>query len=281
MEDDRLDKEVLARALGKKVTELFEDEEKRSKFENWLVRIYRKIRNALGIEISTVQKLAETMLISKPLSVKDEASAKELKEGMYIQRELGMNYYQDSKNEQEDGKIIQNFIKQEEVQRKKALAAIETKISLYSKRSSGQQGEKAIETLRTLKSNLEKSSPTKALVFFMKNALKTTKDINNLYAAALRNERKGIPNAFTQRMLDEWRTYLSAYDVLEQYKKLLVETNAQLDLFKTDADKKALNLILGENRELLKTLEGLNLEGKNSVIDAILPVLNKIIDDKN
>jgi len=281
LEDDRLDKEVLTRALGQKVTELFEKEEQRTKFENWMVRLFRRIRNMLGIEISVVQRLAETMLNSNPLATRETATAKEIRRGLYIQRELGMNYYQDSKNSQEDGKIVQNLIKKEELQKKKALAAIETKISLYSRRSSGQQGERAIETLRNLQKNMQATDPTRSLLHFVKNAMKTTEDINNLYAAALREERKGNPKAFTQRMLDEWRTYLSAYDVLDQYKELLVSTNNQLNLFKTDADAKALGIILGENRELFKSIKNLSLDGKNSFIDAVLPVITKIIEDKN
>jgi hypothetical protein len=283
--DDRLDKEILTRALGKKVTELFEEEEKRTKFENWMVRFYRKVRNALGIEISVVQQLAETMLQGKPLALESTASSRELKSQLYIQREIGMPYYQDSKTDRENTKIILELTKKEEELRKKSLIATEKKKGLYERKATGAQGDRAIESLGKLQKKLQSTTDATALIHFTRNAQKATKDISNLYAAAIDRERKGDDKAFNQRMLDEWRNYLSAYDILDQYLELLVAAKMNLSLVGTEEDKASSNKFLLQNKTLLSeaTQEAKlpPLDTKGSYLDALIPVLQSLKSQKD
>lgn len=283
LNDERLDKEIVTRALGREVTEMFEEEESRSKFENFVIRFFRRVRVMLGIEKSAVKQLAGIMLKGQPLATKETATPRERKAGLFVS-DSAANYSQDSRDKREDGAIIRDFILKENEIRDAVVDAIGKKINIYSKRAKTPQQEKAVETLKILHRNLQQTSPTSSMLLFIRNAIEATSDINTRYIAAKRKRAKGDSKAFTPQMLDEWRTYLATYDILELYRDLLKSTKDEVDIFKTDKDLKALKLLLGEERSSLNVLLGkiknITIEGNSNIIDAVLPILDKVIADK-
>jgi len=63
------DKEVLATAIGAEVASIFRDREKRSKFANWLLNFYRKLKAMFGIEKNKAKLLAQQLTSNKKINV--------------------------------------------------------------------------------------------------------------------------------------------------------------------------------------------------------------------
>ena len=281
-EDERIDKEILATAVGMEVARLFAEEEKRTKFEKWLVRFFRVVRSKVGIEISVARELAER-LVYDDIAISPQEVQGELSEYAQESREL-------NKEAQEQKSILARLIDKEEALRIQALHALEQKIGIYQSRGRDLD---AIKDLKEALKYVENGNPTQGILEFVRSALDQTYKVKARLLRAKRKDRTG-EEKIEPKDLDTWRTYVSAYDMLESYRQALVEAREDMSIFGTEEDQKAFEMLLQQNAlsfSLLKKQFGdlyaaaakdVNYKkGSTTIIDQVLPVLDKIIETKN
>lgn len=80
----KLDKEVLAQALGEETYKVWADENKRSTWENILYDILNFLKNALGLERNVIRKMSKEMLKGDPIDISKYSNRVE--EAIYEQR---------------------------------------------------------------------------------------------------------------------------------------------------------------------------------------------------
>jgi len=220
-EFDRVQKEVLAQAVGLEAAKIFKEEFEMGRWERWLVRFFRRIRQLLGIESSAVRKLAKTLVRGTPVKAEDL-------------------HGQPSTYEQEqriDPKEAEDVLKLEEEPetdlnkiRKKAIEALEKKIGIYQ-----QRGKKAaVEAIeKGLNEVQEGDNPYRSIRRFIEVARRQTnsviQDIHRFESEA----GLGIEeDPFNADRLSKWKDYVAAYaNVLYDIRNALIELkNAPIEV---------------------------------------------------
>lgn len=285
-QDERIDKEILATAVGMEVAKIFVEEERQNKFARWLLRFFRKVKNVLGIEKSVARQLAERMVKGEPIKTKLDASTADLAQGLYLQ-DAPAEYEQFQKDMKEGISNMDELIDKINDQIKKAKRNVARKLAIYGNRPTGQV---TIDELKDLEKVMSKASPMKGMVQFTRFALDNTRKVYERYLALRNKELKGKEVEYTPKMLDEWRTYVSAYDMLEEFRDVLRLAKDNIKLFGTENDNTALDQLFQENRGLLETAYRNWYGDENTVktvlqekniIELLLPLVNEAISLKN
>ena len=209
-EINRVKKEVLAQALGLETAQIFKEEFEMSRWERWLVRFFRRVRQLLGLESGAIRKLAKRLVKGVPLTP-EEAHAS------------APNYDQDQRIPKDDEDIFR-LEEEEPVQAEKirldAIEALEKKIGIYR-----QRGKPAtIETLQKALKDIEQAdNPLRAVIEFVKLAERQTNGVIVEFQKAEREERMGTGEGFSADRLFRWKDYLSAYGhILDDVKDALI-----------------------------------------------------------
>ena len=212
---DRVNKEILAQALGLETAKIFKEEFEMGRWERWLVRFFRRVRQLLGLESAAVRKLARRLVKGTPLT------AEEVHAG-------ASSYSQEQRIPKDDEDIFRT--EHEELStveriRLKAIEALEKKIGIYKNTNRTA----AIEPLEAALKQLEE---TENMGILFKNFTKFVKrQTNGLQAEmqlAEREESLGKGEGFSARRLFKWKDYVSAYGtVLEDIRDALLEYRNQ------------------------------------------------------
>jgi len=278
--DIRVEKEIVTTALGIEVAKIFEDEARQTRFMRWLIRFFRSIRAKLGLEQSAVRKLAERLVAQRELQGKEKATTEDKADNFFIAGEAS-EYTQKLKKVES---LMDTLIAKEEEFLNKSKLVVERKISIYQKRDP--ESREVLE-LEALKPKLERSSATKGMIQMIRYAANSTNRMNNTYKAYLRDVAKGTDRAeINARLLSQWRTHVSAFDILDDFKALMIETKDKLSVVGNEEDEKAAKRLLYENKDLIASIIGDDqmkkvMANKNAnIFDILVPILNDIIEVK-
>jgi hypothetical protein len=285
--DIRLDKEIITTALGVEVAKIFAEEEAQTKFMRWLIRFFRAVRAKLGIEQNAVRKLAERLVAGTELQTKEKATAEERKEDLFIGGEASQ-YVQYSKDLDNTASVMDRLIAAEDLALQKAIKVVARKISIYEKRDPSVE----VEELKALQPILESSTSTVGMIKMVRYAANSTNRMNNTYIAYVKDLSKGKERVkLNAKLLDAWRTHVSAFDMINEFRALLVKTRDELDVTGTEEDKNAAQRLLFENKLLLlgmfkektpqrERIENLFKNKKANIFNVLIPVLDDIIEVK-
>jgi hypothetical protein len=283
--DDRIDKEILATAVGMEVAKIFKEEAEQNKFIRWAIRFFRKIRSILGIEQSVARQLAERLVSGKPLQTKENASTEEKRSGLYVQGRPAY-YAQHSKNLNDMLSIMDKMVMAEEKLRDDARTVLQRKADLLSKKGTNV---KALEEVEVIIPRMESSSPTKALIQMIRYAYKAAQDMDDKYKAAM-TRMQGETDAnkrrvLTAKTLSEWNNNMAAYDIVEEMSTLFASTKRQIEMAGTDSDTKALSRLWNENKELVQAIVGeeaykAGIKKGANLFDMLDPMLKYVLEVK-
>lgn len=286
--DERIDKEILATAIGLKSAELFKEEEQQNKWMRWVIRFFRRLRALLGIESSVVLDLTQRLVAGKQLQTKERATTQEIKEGLY-QKGSASLYEQHSKRLEGTRTLIDQLLIEEEKFQSKAALVLQKKLDVLSKKGSNtEERAKLEETLP----RLQGANPTKSLLHMARFAVESTREMNDKYLSFLHQERfpsegTGQHEKLTAKLLSEWRTSVAAWDMLEDLRTLYSDVRSQVDAYGEEVDKKALRQLLIDNKALIKISLGedkfntLIKNKDNNILDLLIVILDEAIDIKN
>jgi hypothetical protein len=214
--DDRIDKEVLAQAIGEETVKIFGSEQSQSKWNNFLIRFFNRVKSLLGIDKNAVRQLANTMIrgeVNTSNSISSEA-------------------IQEQRKDIKDVEDLKNSI----------IESLTNKITIYNNRS------KAKDRVNKLKEKLEAIKKAKgaigALMFLQVAQNQTNSIFNN--AMNLRNrEKAGEKDLFSLKELSTWKDYLESFSLLREFRDMLIKDP---ELFNKELN---LNPQLKEEKELL------------------------------
>jgi len=260
---EKLQKEILAQAIGKEVVDLFQEQEENNKFERWLLRLFRWLKSRLGIEKNNARELAgmligevsldESKFLFSPSDYPQEQKLAE--DGDIVDEEL-----EDRKDALENLQTAAKIKNKYQQIRDKAIDLINTRIRRET--SAGRAG-----SLQSLKEVLEKLQNEGiddkiAIASFVDNAVTAINSIYKDYKIRKEEYDNGDPDAITIKMLNRWTNILSAYDTLDTVSYSIMEdefnvegiSKEDLNNMRRDVDDaiKKKNLV----KELYKTLGG-------------------------
>lgn len=283
--DERIDKEILTTAVGFKVQQLFKEQEMQNKWMRWLIRFFRAIRVKLGIESSAVLELAQKLVSGTAVVTKEDATASELKRGMYKQGRASV-YAQYSRNLGNNLSLLDQMVVSSSDFQKDAALIIQKKLDVL-----GKKGTDSIEykELSEMLPRMQNANPVKGIIQMIRFAVSSTKDMNDKYLAyekQLQHPKEGLrAPVYTAKLLSEWRTSVGAWDMLEDLRTMLNGVRNKVELFGDESDAKALNKLLSENKDLLRNIIDpkkfkQHVDNKDNIIDMLLPMLDSAISIK-
>lgn len=196
---ERFQKEVLAQAIGEKTANLFEEEQDRSWWERFLMRLFDRLKRLVGIEKDAVRELAKMVVgqrkVPQKLNNFDTT-------GSYEQRVRDYEVSSDT------------FVGKAEKFRRKAVESLEQKYAIYRKKDIQQKVESIGDTLSKLQEL--KDDPIESVKVFQNFAIEQTNRIYEEYGKAKRRREQGDVNAFNARSLSRWKDYVTGFDLLEE-----------------------------------------------------------------
>lgn len=218
----QLQKEILAEAIGMEVADIFEAEENKTKFEKWLLRLFRWLGTRLGITKNHARQLASELLTGKPLSSK-KYTGKPM-QGVQLQKDLSdITDEEIEKNAVriEGQAVINRQLTEYEKLRQRAEDIIDTRI----RKARGRGAIDSLSKLENLISELqdEEVEDKRAIVQFVDNAVRQINATYRVYEDKVKQEEAGNEQAFDIKTLTRWYDILSAYDILDDVASTLLE----------------------------------------------------------
>ena len=259
-EDDRVDKELIAQALGMDAAKIF-DEQDRPLWERWKMRLFRRIRQLLGLESRAVYLLAKRLVKGVPLTEQEiQDSPSRYSQSQKITDKSVLD-------EQEAPTTNVESVRQ------KAIEALQKKIAIH-------KGRGTLANLKSIEDAVEfmekTKSPLLALRAFYRQALFETRNIYQEVLIAERNERRGDPDAFNAQTLHRWKEYLAAYAPLQDMVKLLISLQSAPIVpgdTKRPAKTKAINRMI----EAINTVSARKISIEEMYKDKGIPIIAKYL----
>lgn len=214
--------EILAQAIGEDSVKLFTDLEKQNAFERWLVRLFERIKQLLGLEKSAVRKLTRMMFDGTgTIDTVDPLSS---------------DIFQQRKSELVTAeKLVQQVV--DVVNRKKAH---------YE-----HVGYKSyIQKLEELVAETFDKDSKELLMKFVGFAEKQTKDFYNRYEQEIKKESEGF-QAFDISKLKKWDEYLAAFAVLDDIRNFVTDPASGMVI--SEENKNRLNEAIAK-RDFIQSL---------------------------
>jgi len=286
--DGRVDKEILATAVGLEIVSIFKEEEEQNTWMRWLIRFFRALRSKLGIEASVARQLAEKLVSGTKLASRERATVRELKKGLYEQGRPSI-YTQHSRDLGNSMTLLDKMITEEEIFQRKGTLALQKKLDVLAKQGKDTKEYKSLEDMLP---RMQNANPTKGIIQMIRFAVQSTKQMNDTYLAYEANARNAArehgtqTQNYTAKLLSEWRTSVAAWDMLEDLRTMLDRTKSEVEVFGVDSDLRALNKLLSENRDLLSHVIDTkvfkqHIKNKDNILDMLLPLLDHAISVKN
>ncbi len=281
-----LDLEIVATAIGYDSNKIFADPKLVEQYETLLMRLFRFIKELLGIDKGNVRKL--TMMMFQSEKVKnnyDKFYEYNKKYDRYldnlkpVQRKAKK---QERKSLQEEyGQPTEAELDTLESFRARATELMERKIKAYRKTGKIIASKEAIEFLEKIK---KAESPEEALYNFLSIAYKSTQEIYVEYLRATREvvDRRVMPTA---KDLNRWKNYIDGFGMISdllatlrpEYKKM---RRKDPDKYKEEKDElyndKTFTLmqeIVDKRNEIIKYYIS---QGEKILIDFLEPHYNLI-----
>lgn len=197
---EKLDKEIIAQAIGKESIGVFETEFQLSEWRRWLQRFYNKVKQSLGIGPTAVIELSNK-LVSRNWTKKDKAAEEKMDKE-----------YEEAKKAADKSSI--------DKLRQDALDILYTKHKIRT-RHGRDSNTSAIERLIDQIKKDDRDG-VKSLALFRDFAFKETEAIYLEYQEATEKEANGL-QGFSLRKLNKWNNYIAGFDAIGEYITMIEE----------------------------------------------------------
>lgn len=196
LEGERLDKEILATAIGREGSKIFDAKEGNiiEKFTSWLDVFFNKLKRILGLSHNVAKELARQMLDNELMK---EQMTGELSSYIQFQKKETIDPSEKELNELLD----------------KIKEKIDTLLAKYKKTK------KAVfkEDMKKLANSLTDKNSIKGIIHYLNEATKKTNTIEK-HIKAIKIDEK-----ISSMQIHRLRIYLGAFDLIEDVQKLIKE----------------------------------------------------------
>ena len=241
---ERVDKEVIAQAIGIQSDLLFEEEEQQDSWLKWLKRFFSKLKSAFGFERDAVLKLTQELF-------KGDQHEDPLAELRKEFSEIDKDIIEDRKFDNIRGDII---------------SALRHKEAIYKKTDNRGKVKKITELRQKIESEI--NNPIQAIIDFQKFAVEQTDLIYNRLQKAKARQKEGL-DPISVRELSTWRDYVEGFALLDEI--------ASIAFNYTDSYSKREQLQKGINMEKLQNA----IDKKKSIVNAYtefgVPLIGKFL----
>lgn len=197
---EKLDKEIVAQAIGKESIDIFDKEIDISDWRRWLQRFFDRVRQLIGIEENAVVELSKK-LVNYNWNKKDKTAQEEL-------------------NQEYQKSIDSSKISPYERLRQEALDTLYRKKIIRTRHGRDSKTAKLEQLIKKIEA-LDKD-PLQALKLFQDFAEEQTNHIYLEYLEASRKKAQGS-NGFTLKKLNSWNNYISGFDTISEYTTIIEE----------------------------------------------------------
>lgn len=230
--DDRIDKEIVAQAIGEQTAKIFTQEKDRAEWKNILTRILERIKKLLHIDHNASKELARIVLSGGSINTDSTINID------FAEKRAEEEYFATNKSKKNLSKI--------EKIREDIINTLTIKYDRYNKKGLNSKINKVEEALVKIK-ELD-DSPIEAIKIFQEFAISQTQYVYDRYSVAkLKHDKlirgEGGGKAFTLRDLDRWRDYVSGFAMLSE----LAELSEGIDI-DTSEKEQGLQKILSKAR---------------------------------
>ena len=265
----KLKKEILAQAIGEEVAKIFNEREiaeKGPKWQRWLMRFFRRVKQVLKIEKSTVRRLAN-MVVGEQYIERTNRPSREA----YEQRDKKKNPEEDDPEQAEKQTVIGKVPKyieetftissEENELRLKAIDSIQNKIKIYKRRDNQEKIAELRERLEVLESE---ESDLDVLLDFSALAVSQINSVYNRFKKAREAYKKGDKEAIDSKHLIQWADYVNGFRIVKAIRKTIVDRHSDVD----DEQLKKILKQLSNTSDQIDEIDQFILEdGRNVIVD--------------
>ena len=215
--EDQIQKEILAEAIGTEVANIFEEDSKRSAFEQWLIRFFRWLNSRTGLSKDNARAMANTLMTGR------EISADKFK-GVSVPSMQDQVELESIDAETIDTRVLDKPLEEMAKLRDRAADIISTRIRKAHSTGRVEDVHELENVLQRLEA--EDVSDLVAVFGFVRNAVNYVNGTYKVYEERLEKERTSPGDgdeAFSIHMLNRWNDILSSYDILDDISKGLMQ----------------------------------------------------------
>lgn len=208
LDGEAFKKEVLATAIGEEGAKVFKEQERRSKWGQFIDNFFERIRKLFGIKPNVARQLATELLTN---NIREGANA-------------GLSDYVQFQKDEQTVKMEENISALEKF-KKKAIQRLEAKMRIHARQSEKvdpERREKHLESLNNLHKAISDTDGVASILKFALRAKRDTEAITNRLIGGLRkvhypkSEQFPFDKAVDLHTLQDMKSYVSTYDIIPE-----------------------------------------------------------------